>query len=792
MPYSIEKPKNWRMRSGNAGRPAYLSIMISCFLSLFLLNAVLVQAAIVVSPSSVDVTVTTVQTDPIIQTIGIVSDDNATFKWTASWDKDWMELDTLSGENETSYPTKLTIRPEGLSEGTYTGTITIYWNDGTSSDNETVNVTLEIELDRAPGQVRVSPDTVQVTATTGQTDPITRTIHLFDDNLANFEWTATWDKDWLELDPSSGNATSYSYDIQLKIKPEGLSEGTHNGIVTIFLTDSKFITDSNSTELTITLEIVLPKDGELGVSPHNLEFVAKKSEPSPIKSVRVFNRTDEYDEFVWSAVASDWWILLYDGHSCDQQHSSGFSPAPATSVSCNSMGCQCFDVSIDSEKMQPGDYNGTITIYSNLEDNPTEIINVTAKVERYETQEIEESISTSSWLDLRLEVPQNDLRDENGNPGNFYLLVEHPSLLPGQVYAYRCLEKPGCSPTGCGQKIDCRLDLFSQWGHLVPDAGDLAYQSDREWDLQQDVLTVPFGGFRLIGLEGDIIIHGMVGIPKPGQDWGMTHLLKYTLHIVPLTGTWIVTDEFQGETFTYSDPLVLYESRGQLKGTWRDIWFGWWNPDNYINYVNPSDLIPGPPSINGSRIVVVNSSSVSGYDLHFTEWSPLLNQNIEYWYQVTDLSQSSMQGFWRYRGVGEKIWSIPQAFSAVQQEVVIPLDPSCNCYLVNGTVNGYATGFIVDTGASIVLLSADDASYMGVDLDNFDQCPFTGDVEGVGGIISATYCYVNIEIEERLSRNNVLVGFSNSWSGPGLLGMTFLDQFHISTSAEDGTMIIAP
>jgi predicted aspartyl protease len=785
MPYLIKQPRNWRMRLGNAGRSASLSILISCFLCFFLLHAVSVQADIVLSPDTVQVTATTGQTDPITRTIHLFDDNLANFEWTATWDKDWLELDPSSGDGSSTYNPQLTINPEGLSEGTYTGTITIHTDLG----DLTVNVTLEIK--RAPGQVRVSPDTVQVTATTGQTDPITRTIHLFDDNLANFEWTATWDKDWLELDPSSGNATSYSYDIQLKIKPEGLSEGTHNGIVTIFLTDS------NSTQLTIdvTLEIVLPKDGELGVSPLNLEFVAKKSEPSPIKSVRVFNRTNEYDEFVWSAVASDWWILLYDGHSCDQQESGGFSPAPATSVSCNSIGCQCFDVSIDSESMQPGDYNGTITIYSNLEDNSTRIINVTARVERYETQEIEESISTSSWLDLRLEIPQNDLRDENGNPGNFYLLVEHPSLLPGRVFAYRRLEKPGCSPTECGQDSDCRFDLFSQWGHLVPDAWNLAYQSDREWDLQQDVLTVPFGGFRLIGLEGDIIIHGMVGTPKPGQDWGVTRLLKYTLHVVPLTGTWIVTDEFWGKTFTYSDPLVLYESRGQLEGAWRDAWLGWWDPDNNINYVNPSDVIPGPPSISGSRIVVVNSSSVSGYDLHFTEWSPVLNQNFEYWYQITDLNQGSMQGFWRYRGAGEEIWSIPQAFSAVQQSVVISLNPSCNCYLVNGTVNGYAIGFIVDTGAFAVLLDLADAPYMGlVDEETGwlnSRCdPTPVMLGGVGGTITAYKCYVDIEIEGRLSRQNVEAYLSEGQSA--LLGMTFLDRFHISTNSEDGTMIIAP
>jgi predicted aspartyl protease len=63
-------------------------------------------------------------------------------------------------------------------------------------------------------------------------------------------------------------------------------------------------------------------------------------------------------------------------------------------------------------------------------------------------------------------------------------------------------------------------------------------------------------------------------------------------------------------------------------------------------------------------------------------------------------------------------------------------------------------------------------------------------IGGVGGTITAYKCYVDIEIEGRLSRENVEVYLSEGQSA--LLGMTFLDQFHISTNAEDGTMTIAP
>jgi clan AA aspartic protease (TIGR02281 family) len=185
-----------------------------------------------------------------------------------------------------------------------------------------------------------------------------------------------------------------------------------------------------------------------------------------------------------------------------------------------------------------------------------------------------------------------------------------------------------------------------------------------------------------------------------------------------------------------------------------------------------------------------------GYIVSFEELS--IFGNIEYKYDITMLEPTAagyLEGTWQYRFVGQADWSIPQNFSAVRQEVVIPLDPSCNCYLVNGTVNGYATPFLVDTGAFAVLLDLADASHMGlVDEETgglnsrCDQTPVQ--LGGVGGTITAYKCYADIEIEGRLSRQNVEVYLSEGQSA--LLGMTFLDQFHISTNAEDGTMIIAP
>jgi hypothetical protein len=709
MPYSIEKPKNWCMRLGNAERPAPLSILISCFLSLFLLHAVLAQAAIVVSPQSVHVTVTTEQTDEIERTISFFDDVGAAFNWTASWDQGWMELDPTSGNATagSSNSTTLTILPEGLPEGTYNGNVII----SAGSDNETVSVTLDIQA----------------------------------------------------LPPAAS-------------------------------------------------------PGEVVVSPGELQFYVTQEQltnPEPITvQVKGANSTGEITDFYWVASKSNQWITLNGS---------------ADSIAESNYGSGSFTVGVDINQLLENQniYGGNVTIYdgnvtvtatisTDPDTIPTTSIGIPVRVYVNALREAaEKSLVTTDWLDLVINVPVTE-----DISGALYVLAEHPSLAPGQVFAYRWDDVNGPS-----------FDLFSKWGRPVPGAENLFYAAD----IQNTPIAIPFssdegigdpvipyaptdvaetddqtpnikafipitfgGGLRLIGMEGDWIIRAIVGDSSDIYNWSSwRELLYYVLHIRPVTGTWVVTEEFEGKTYTYIDdtgtiyPMILHEERGNLGG---GVWI---SPVGRtpltVTYANSTDYICDTLAIQGHRLDVSSCVQPGGYEVYFVE--PSIWGNVEYLYNITMLDATGggyLEGTWQYRFAGEADWSRPEDFSAVRQEVVIPLDPSCNLYLVNGTVNGYAAGFIVDTGANIVLLSSANRLYMGVDFTDLDQCPFTGTGSGVGGDISVTYCYVDIEIEERLSKNNLLVGFSDSWSGPGLLGTPFLEQFHISTNAEDGTMIIAP
>ena len=445
MPYSIEQLGNWRMRLGNAGHFASLGILISCFLSLFLLHAELVQAKIVVSPQSVHVTVTTEQTDEIERTISFFDDGGAAFNWTASWDQGWMNLDPTSGNVTagSSNSTTLTILPEGLPEGTYNGNVII----SAGSDNETVSVTLDIQAlppAPAPGSVVVSPGELQ--------------FYVTQEQLAN---------------------------------------------------------------------------------------------PEPITvQVKGTNSTGEITDFYWVASKSDQWIIL-NGN--------------ADSIAESNYGSGSFTVGIDINRLLENQniYGGNVTIYdgnvtvtatvsTDPDTIPTTSIGIPVRVYvnalRYAA---EKSLVTTDWLDLIMNVPvMEDIS------GALYVLAEHPSLAPGQVFAYRWDSVNGP-----------RFDLFSQWGHPVTGAEDLFYAAD----IQNTPIAIPFssdedtgdpvipydptdvsgtdqtpnikafipitfgGGLRLIGMEGDWIIRAMVGDSSDITNWqSWRELLYYVLHIRPV------------------------------------------------------------------------------------------------------------------------------------------------------------------------------------------------------------------------------------------------------------------
>ncbi|OCC16414.1 hypothetical protein DBT_0231 [Dissulfuribacter thermophilus] len=541
------------------------------------------------------------------------------------------------------------------------------------------------------------------------------------------------------------------------------------------------------------------ENGLLFVSPSEIVFyisIEDSKDPTPVTlniDGQLFSGNGTTTTLCWTAVSSTDWIEF---QGLDSRIVSGQGQGGS------------LQVTVDISKL-PFDqmaylggtstsYEGNITISSNLV--KTEALGGTGIIEErtipvkvyVNSLRIvkEENLSTSQSLSLPIYIPvSKNIR------GALYVLLEHTRLLPDQVLAYRV-----------DSNNEARYDLFSDRGHLTDEAGDLFFAPDIQnvpvmvpYSLDDTFPPMPYQSFnlpsadansslsnvkgyipvnigeglKLKGLEGDLIVRALVGDPKNIKNWRLWKELLYeVVHISPITGTWVVTEEFNGKNYSYikedgtAYPLVLTEGNGSLEGRWL-------MPDTTIHLsVQYLDRPQG------------------GYEIYFQEPSNLFGL-VEYLYTIETIEGSGyIEGTWQYRIVGDSNWSIPQKFSAIRQEVVIPLNKDCNCYLVDGKVNGYPIQFIVDTGASTVLLSSADAQNMGVDLSDTSRC-VPGSVTGVGGQVSAVFCMVDIELGGWLLKRNVWAGFSDTWSGPGLLGMTFLDTIHVSKGS-DGTLILAP
>ena len=386
----------------------------------------------------------------------------------------------------------------------------------------------------------------------------------------------------------------------------------------------------------------------------------------------------------------------------------------------------------------------------------------------------QQNVATTDWMNLTLNVPVS-----SDTEGALYILAEHPSLSPGQVYAYRIIN---------GQP---QFDLFSSWGNPVPGAEKLYFAQD----VQHTPIAIPFsshqddllkyvipyretntgvsssdipdvkayipvafgGGIRLIGMEGDWIIRAVVGDPSDITNYSSwRELLYYVLHVKPITGRWIVTEEYNGETFTYIDngiiyPMILHEERKLPSGA--NLSGVWITPKGQtiltVNYSNPTDGVCKHFSIQGQRVLIENCIRKGKYDIYFTEntvWGP-----FEYYYRIDYFDVDTggkIEGQWQFRAFGSQDWSTPQKFSAVTEDVVVPLDPNCNCYKGAGKVNGVATPFIVDTGAEIVFLDPNLAESYGLKNNGVmsSGCAnATG--TGVGGSVDGYICNVDIENE---------------------------------------------
>jgi hypothetical protein len=165
--------------------------------------------------------------DFVISNIGI-----GTLNWTADENTAWFTCTPLSGTQGTIVT--VSVDPTGLSEGTYSGNITIS-DPGASNSPQTVIVTLKIQGPSDP-ILSVSRDRLNFGYIIGKDAPPTQNIRISNKGTGAMNWTAVVDAGWLTGDPAAGE---HGAEVTVSVDPTGLSIGTYVAIITVSAPDAE-------------------------------------------------------------------------------------------------------------------------------------------------------------------------------------------------------------------------------------------------------------------------------------------------------------------------------------------------------------------------------------------------------------------------------------------------------------------------------------------------------------------------------------------------------------------------
>jgi len=181
------------------------------------------------------------------QSFTISNSGGGTLNWTVSDNKSWLSVNPTSGQD--SGTVTVTVDRSGLSDGTYTGTVTVTDSDATNSPR-TVAVTLEVGGgSTGTPKIQLSRTSLNFGAS-GSSVTSRQYIRVNNSGTGTLNWSASDNKAWLAASPTSGtNAGSF----KVIVNSSGLSAGTYTGTVTV--------SAANATSKTVSVTLKVYKSG---------------------------------------------------------------------------------------------------------------------------------------------------------------------------------------------------------------------------------------------------------------------------------------------------------------------------------------------------------------------------------------------------------------------------------------------------------------------------------------------------------------------------------------------------
>ncbi|MFQ6093954.1 MAG: cohesin domain-containing protein, partial [bacterium] len=177
-------------------------------------------------------------------------------------DASWLEVTPPSGTSKTGEKTHtVSVDVAGLSEGTYTATITITDTNATNSPKQ-VGVTLTVSKEPPP-QISLSTQKLSFSATAGGANPPASAFKVKNSGGGTLQYDVAWSATWLSISPTGGTSQGAEVKHKVSVNIAGLSVGTYTD--TIVVSDPDASNSPQIIDVTLKVESLLT-DNRISIS----------------------------------------------------------------------------------------------------------------------------------------------------------------------------------------------------------------------------------------------------------------------------------------------------------------------------------------------------------------------------------------------------------------------------------------------------------------------------------------------------------------------------------------------
>ncbi|MBW1975945.1 MAG: BACON domain-containing protein, partial [Deltaproteobacteria bacterium] len=558
----------------------------------------------------------------------------------------WLSVEGVEEGQATQLPCSFTLKVTVSNEffpedGVYTGEVVIKETGDITNTEAVVTVTVTV-IHAIRDKLTVTPSSVTLYFTRANLIQRSFTVEVANANYTrdDFKWSAEVTEPWITISPSTGvGKTSVTVTVDPSALPAGKycnsDECEFNAGVITFRSNLP-TENSEDAEATLTIRLVIEAPNELSVFPSYLFWSVELPEDVP----EDYTLPDFTTQVLHVYAGPYGFSLNYNVPWLSITLVNGDSECPECLSTNESEGI--FEVTPDATLLWaygPGRYEGTIQVIDrgtefyreipvtveirrhgepiSLPVNPPRLLQMTPGFVLVEATE-------ANWLHMLLHVDDVTTYSSEeacltaggtwidpftgGNASGYglpycsasekvYVLLSAPAKAPGKVYAY--------TPV-----VPEQFMLVYSNGVLNPDVNSL--------DPFFSVGPIPeadFGPMQLAGLYGQLFVNVRVG----SSINSTREVQQVQVNIYTLEGTWLVSEEYQGESYTYGSDRLLVLNRNADGISYS----GTWGTGTLVN-----------ATIGDGKSLL--------YRIEFTE------QGINYEYEVTSLGKSEMHGRWRF------------------------------------------------------------------------------------------------------------------------------------------------